>query len=130
MILIAILWFLGVLAWDIISDYKKWKKNIPVKHTNEMLIRAALLIPSAILLSWGDFSILKLLTATAMLGAWWWEFFDGIYNKLRGKSWRFNGSIDPDDSKLDTFLYHLSATKQALLKWGLIGLTTILYIIL
>jgi len=72
----------------------------------------------------------KIPVILGMQGAWWWEFFDGFYNKLRGFSWRFNGSHDPDDSKLDKFLYHLTRRKQTYLKWGLIILFTTLYIIL
>jgi hypothetical protein len=129
-ILFAIIWFAGVLIWDVASDVRKWKNNIPINHTKEMITRCLLLTPSALALWLNNFSIVALPIVLAMQGAWWWELFDGFYNKMRGFKWRFNGSKDPDDSRLDSFLYHMSATKQTLLKWGLIALSTTLYIIL
>lgn len=128
-ILIGIIWFLAVLYWDVKSDHKKWKENVSVNHTKEMIIRITLLTPSALALWLANFSIVALPIVLLMQGSWWWELFDGFYNKIRGFKWRFNGSIDPDDSRLDSFLYHISAKKQMLLKWGLIILFTTLYII-
>lgn len=64
-----------------------------------------------------------------MEGAIWWEFFDGFYNKIRGFSWRFNGTVDPDDSFLDKLLYKLSPSQETILKWGLIIIFTTLYIL-
>lgn len=65
-----------------------------------------------------------------MEGVLFWELFDGFYNKIRGFSWRFNGSKDEDDSWLDKLLYNLSPKQQMLLKWGLISIFTTLYIII
>jgi hypothetical protein len=129
-IMFAIIWFAGVLWWDVESDYRKWKNNIPIEHTKEMIIRCLLLTPSGVAFWLGNPSLLILPVIVCMQGAWWWEFFDGWYNKKRNKPWRYNGSTDPDDSKLDSFLYHLSAKKQGFLKWGLITLFTTLYILL
>src|SRR5688572_28920435 len=103
-ILFGFLWFIGVLWWDVQSDYEKWKKEIPIKHTKEMLIRCALLAPAGTALWIGNFSLATLPIVPIMMGSWWWEFFDGWYNKKRDKPWRFNGSVDPDDSRLDSFL--------------------------
>lgn len=130
MIILSIIYFFGILGWDISSDYKKWKKDIPINHTKDALLRILLLLPAIIGLSLHNFSILMLLIATTMVFSWWWELFDGIYNKIRGLSWRYNGSFDPDDSKLDTFLYHLNTTQETLLKWGLILLSTSGYILI
>lgn len=127
--IIAALGFIGVLWWDIISDYKQWKKKIPINHGNQLVLRAFLLIPSILLLVLPYESISNVLAAICMEGAIWWEFFDGFYNKIRGFSWRFNGSKDPDDSFLDKFLYKLSPVEETILKWGLIIIFTILYIL-
>lgn len=129
-IILSILWVIGVLIWDLLSDFKKWKKDIPVKHTDEALLRVLILLPAIAGFSAPDFDPLTMVSAAAMIFSWWWEFFDGFYNKLRGFSWRFNGSHDDDDPVLDEFLYKFSAKQQMLLKWSLIILTTILYIIL
>jgi hypothetical protein len=128
-LIIGILLFIAVLWWDVTSDYKKWKKEIPVKHTKEMIIRCLLLTPSALCFLLYNFSLISIPIVILMQGAWYWEFFDGFYNKLRGQPWRFNGSSDPDDSKLDTFLYHLNNRQEAFLKWGLIALFTAGYIV-
>lgn len=127
--IIAALGFVGVLWWDIISDYKQWKKKIPINHGNQLVLRAFVLIPSILLLVLPYESIFNVLAAICMEGAIWWEFFDGFYNKIRGFSWRFNGSKDPDDSFLDKFLYKLSPVEETILKWGLIIIFTILYIL-
>jgi hypothetical protein len=60
----------------------------------------------------------------------WWELFDGFYNKMRGFKWRFNGTIDADDSKLDQFLYKIGDTWEGILKIGLILISLIAYILI
>jgi hypothetical protein len=127
--ILAIIWFFLVLKWDVNTDFKKWKENKPIKHTKEGIIRALLLLPSVVLLTLPDFTIWKLLAAASLEASVWWELFDGLYNKKRGFKWRFNGSQEPDDSRLDKFLYHLSDSKETLLKWGLIILSLCGYIV-
>lgn len=128
-LILGILLFVGILWWDITSDYHKWKRNIPINHTKEMIIRCFLLTPSALCFWLYNFSLTSLPIIILMQGAWYWEFFDGFYNKIRGKDWRFNGTLDNDDSRLDSFLYHLNNKQEAMLKWGLITLFTGGYII-
>lgn len=128
--IIATIWFLGVLWWDIWSDYKRWKLKIPINHTDEWVLRAVLLLPAVLLLVIGDVSIQKFVAATFLVASAWWEFFDGFYNKIRGFSWRFNGTVDPDDSWLDSILHTLKPVQELILKWGLIIVFTILYILL
>jgi hypothetical protein len=128
--IIAALGFVGVLWWDIISDYKKWKKKIPINHTGQLILRSFLLIPCILLLVIPYVSVWQILAALGMAGSIWWEFFDGFYNKIRGFSWRFNGTVDPDDSFLDRFLYKFSPLQETILKWGLIVIFTTLYILL
>jgi hypothetical protein len=115
---------------DIQSDYKKWKDNKPVNHLKEWIFRALFLVPSIVLLSLPNFPFWKLITASLLEAALFWELFDGFYNKVRGFSWRFNGSKDKNDSWLDKLLYNLSPKQQMLLKWGLISIFTTLYIII
>jgi hypothetical protein len=131
MILLGILSFILVLVWDVLSDYRKWVNKIPVKHTYEALIRGLLLIPSFVFLVLPkEQSITLYFTTAALISSVWWELFDGFYNKIRGFKWRFNGSRDPDDSKLDMFLYNIGDTWEGVLKISLIILFLTFYIIL
>ena len=129
-IILASILFFTILYLDVQSDYKKWKDNKPVNHFKEWAFRALFLVPSVILLALPWLSISKLIAASFMEGVLFWELFDGLYNKIRGFSWRFNGSKDKDDSWLDKLLYNLSPKQQMLLKWGLISIFTTLYIII
>lgn len=126
---LAILWFIGVLWWDVVSDYRKIEHNIPINHTKEGILRCFLLAPSALGFWLANPSLISVPIIIFMQGAWYWEFFDGLLNRKRDLPWRYNGSHEPDGSKLDSFLYHISSTKQALLKWGLIILTTSGYVL-
>lgn len=136
---LAITLFFFVLRWDVYSDYKKWKENIPVKHTKEAIIRGVLLLPSISLLVLvkligNNFTfsslLLYLFLTIGLLGALWWEFFDGWYNTLRGFKWRFNGSVDEDDALTDRILYKIGDFWEGVLKIGLILLFAVLYFIL
>ncbi len=135
-LLVAIVSFYLVLRWDVYSDVKKWHlfnttgdSKYLVKHTKEAVLRAVLLIPTSILLFLPERSLIQIPIIIAMIIAWWWEFFDGLYNKKRGFTWRFTGSDDPDDAKSDDFLQKLTFKQQAMLKWGLIVIFTGLYIL-
>lgn len=131
LIILAITAFVSVLRWDVTDDVSKWKKGIPVKHGKELIPRILLLLIPGIL-----FSIVALpswwaiLVIPFMMGSWWWEFFDGFYNKERGFTWRFNGSVDADDAKLDKLLRHFSPVMQGVIKWFLITGFTTLFVIL
>lgn len=127
--LIALIWFVGVLYWDVSTDYKKWKKKKPVDHTTDWLLRGLLIIPSTVLLSLPEITLQRIGAALLMQGFLWWELFDGFYNLMRGFSWRFNGTVDPDDSFLDKILHKLSPLQETILKWGLIIIFTSLYIL-
>jgi hypothetical protein len=128
-VILAAIWFGGVLYWDIRSDYRKWKAKKPINHINEWVLRIFLMVPCVYLLSHGQ-SIWKVITAALMISSIWWELFDGFYNKVRGFPWRFNGTVDPDDSFLDKILHKLSPLQETLLKWGLIVIFTTLYILI
>lgn len=135
MIILSLILFFIVLGWDLRSDYKKWKEGVHVKHTKEALTRGLLLIPAISLLvvpkviNTSFWYFLWVSTVSVGLyGSLWWELFDGIYNKLRGFKWRFNGSVDSDDSKLDRFLYKIGDFWEGVMKVGLILLFLILYI--
>lgn len=118
-----------VLWWDVKTDYRRWKNKKPINHKTDWLIRVLLISPSIVLLSFPSFHIWNIVFASLLEGFLFWELFDGFYNKLRGFSWRFNGTIDPDDSFLDRILYKLTPIQETILKWGLILISALLYIL-
>src|SRR5690606_33101385 len=131
-------WFAGVLRWDLLSDIDKWNKDIPVNHTREAVVRTLLLFPTFALLLWPKLVtpdgfwmiIVEGTVTTGVIFSVWWEIFDGLYNKYRGFKWRFNGSVDADDSLLDQFLYKIGDTWEGILKIGLIITFLISYILI
>lgn len=135
LLILAVIWFAGVLYWDVQTDFKKWKLGIPVKHRKEAIVRSLLLAPVFIGLIWNYLptnfgrTIYYSFVTLGLMFSIWWELFDGFYNKKRGYSWRFNGTVDPDDSKLDRILYGLNNTQETILKWGLILIFLILYLV-
>lgn len=136
-ILAAIVFYL-VLRWDVFDDYIKWKEGRAVKHFKEAIIRGVLVLPSAVLLYWPKYItceswrsyVFYAAIVIGLIGAVWWEFFDGWYNKKRGYRWRFNGSVDKDDSWFDKFLYGIGDVAEGILKISLILLFLALYIFL
>jgi len=127
--LYATIWFILVLWWDVWTDYKRWQRKIPINHVDEWVLRIVLLAPTIHLLSLPYDPVWIFLPASLMVGALWWELFDGFYNKIRKFPWRFNGTVDPDDSWLDKILHKLSPLQETILKWGLIVISTTLYIL-
>jgi len=127
--ILAVLLFTGVLYLNVNTDYNKWLKNIPIKHARNWFLRGLELIPCIILLNYPWFDLRQIVSSIFLSGAIWWEFFDGWYNKKRGFKWRFNGSKDKDDAFLDKILRKFTPKQQAILKWSLIILFLILYII-
>lgn len=135
-ILIAIGLAIPVLVWDLVSDYKKWKKEIPVAHTREGWVRLALLLPSLFFFAlpiyhdyfpnW-KFFLYAVLSPSALLGSYYLFFFDGIYNLLRKQKFFFPGTDDPDDSITDDFFQKLTPLQHALTKIFLIILFTSVY---
>lgn len=134
MIAIPIILFVAVLAWDVATDYKKWKnEQYNLNHTKEWWLRVALLFPSvtgfALLLpvNW----IAGCGLSAAMCAFVWWLLFDGIYNKLRGFGWWYNGSDDGEglDANTDEWLRGRKLWVQIAVKVGLAVLFTTLYII-
>lgn len=128
-IILALIWFTGILYWNVDYDYKKISQGIPIDHKKHAVIRAALLVPSSIAFLMPSFSLLQIPIVICMQGAWWWEFFDGWLNSKRGYPWRFNGGGGEGSADSDNFLRKFTPTQQALIKWGLIVLFTTIYII-
>lgn len=131
-IILGIVFFWVALYLDVKSDLKRIDTN-SINHTRGAIIRAVALIPSFLCfyipldnIQWW-YLILKAVTVFMMMASVWWEFFDGILNKYRKKSWRYNGSDDPDDPKSDKFLKKLSPSQQGILKWSLIIIFITLY---
>lgn len=107
MIIAAIISFFAILAWDLISDYKKWLSNFRVNHGKEAVLRSALLVVPTVLfcLAHPDkFYWILIGNVLLMQFFTFWLLFDGIYNKLRGFDWWFAGSNDPDDPVLDNIV--------------------------
>lgn len=117
-LLVGIAWYIIVFVWDLWSDYKKWLSNRKVRHSPEYWMRIALLItPSIILASRLDADWwLGLFVTLSVFGSVWWLFFDGLYNKLRGFDWTFEGSKDKDESIWDDFVRWLGKTWTLVLK--------------
>ncbi len=113
MIIAAIILFLTVLTWDVITDYRKFLKNIRIRHTYEAFIRAGLLIPSGVLFTlanvWWSF-----ITVMGMMFFTWWLLFDGIYNTLTNQSWFHTGTT----AKLDIMQEDWSTQVKAVVKIG------------
>lgn len=104
--LVAILLFVAVLIWDVITDYRKWLKSKAVDHKKESWLRIILLLPSMIffIIAHSQNTWWVFVDVWAMTGFVFWFLFDGIYNKLRGFNWWFTGSDDADDAGTDNFL--------------------------
>ena len=107
MIYAAIISFFAILAWDIITDYRKWLKQRGVKHTDEAWLRVLLMIAPTILFCIAHtpaFNIWVLVNVAMMEFFLFWLLFDGFYNKIRGYGWWFAGSDDEDDAWLDNII--------------------------
>jgi len=120
MIWIAVISFFAILAWDVVTDYRKWLKQRSVNHTDEAWLRVLLMIVPTVFFCIAHtpaFNIWVLIDVALMQLFIFWLLFDGIYNKLRGFGWWFAGSDDPDDSVLDNFLQEYPVA-GAILKIG------------
>lgn len=105
MIIIPVILFFAVLFWDVISDVKKWRRELTIYHTKEAWLRCALLIPSTILFTvfHPDKTLWILVLSLLMQFFTFWFLFDGLFNKLRGFSWWKSATMDgKDNSFLDS----------------------------
>lgn len=115
--LAAILLFVAVLVWDVVTDYQKWLKQRVVQHSKDAWLRILLLLPSIVCFiiahpvnEWWVMAVVL-----SMTGFVFWFLFDGFYNILRGENWWFTGSNDADDAHTDDFL-------QSIPHWAHIGI--------
>jgi len=107
MIYAAVISFFAILAWDVITDYRKWLKHRGVKHTDEAWLRVLLMIAPTIFFCIAHkphFDIWVLVNVALMQFFTFWLLFDGFYNKIRGFDWWFAGSDDEDDAWLDNII--------------------------
>jgi len=120
MIWIAAISFFAVLAWDIITDYRKWLKQRGVAHTKEAWLRCLLLSPAIVLFTIAHLgnSWWHLVYAVVMCFFVFWIVFDGFYNVLRGFNWWYTGSDDKDDAGTDNFLQSIPLWLHILIKLG------------
>lgn len=133
-VILGIISFIIVLIIDINSDYKRILTNT-INHKRGTILRTVGLLPSFGCfyfplenIQWWHW-IIKGVIIIGLFISVWWEFFDGFLNKKRGYSWRFNGSKDKDDPEFDKILYRLKPYQQGILKWSLITLFIISYIL-
>lgn len=130
LIIIAVIAFLVVLAYDLFSDYSVWIHGVRVNHGSGLKERIAVLTIPVLLFTiplkggfvWG------LLLSGAMCGFVYWTLFDGLYNVMRGFSWMFTGSVDADDAATDKFLRRYPWVQWA--RIGMAGALLITYIVM
>ena len=134
MIWLAVILFVATLTIDLVTDYKIWLNNHKtIDHDRGTWLRAIGLVPAIILFTlsvgWSfPYWLIASLISFLVVGFNYWNLFDGIFNLLRGYSWLFTGSDDPDDSKSDNFLQSISLTEHILLKLGGSVVFILLYI--
>lgn len=107
MIWLAVISFLAVLAWDVITDYRKWLIHRAVDHGAEAWLRVLLMIVPTVLFCIShtpQFDIWVLANVALMEFFTFWLLFDGLYNRIRGYGWWFAGSDDEDDAWLDNII--------------------------
>lgn len=140
--LVAIIITLMVhLKWNLYL----WSKKIHPKHKLEWFFYAigygwaSYQLSFYLHLEWVKYEWLnigvKILIPGFMIGSWVWFLFDGFYNIYRPLrpqlSWWFTGSEDgKDDAETDNLLQKLTLNQHKALKFGLILVSTILYITL
>lgn len=128
---VGILIFCLILDIFLILDMKQWNANTPIRHGKELTKRLPCLLIPAALFALAAHNWWSLGWAMLMMLCYWWEFFDGLFNKRRDKSWRYNGSfndIGHKDAFTDKILKKLQPYEQTILKWCLITNSTYLYI--
>jgi|GEM_PF-6893993 len=110
MIIGATIWFFAVLAGFLFFHYRRWLKSRVINHKRTTMIRAVLLIPSTVwfTLSHPGQVFWTAVLSIAMQGFVFLFAFNGLYNRLRGFDWWFEGgNNDPtekDNSLIDEFL--------------------------
>lgn len=140
-ILAAILEHL-ILLWDIEADFKFWKQERPINHSNQGFKRLMLLSVPIILYSiplywkvdslWLQIGIIVLIVGISFLHVCfrYWLLFDGLLsNKKRFNFWNL-GSDGPEDGVTDNFLQKLPKWQHIALKVGGAAIFTTLYILL
>lgn len=120
MIITGVILFIVAIAIDLFTDYRLWLKHRDVAHQKGAAIRLAALAPCGVCFTIAHPWTLvpAAIITVAMIGCVYWLFFDGIYNKLRGFGWWFNGSPEgkTDDSLFDKFLRVLTDSAESFLK--------------
>lgn len=125
--------FVAILHKEVRGDYKKWLKNIKIKHKLKPLIRGLMLLPSmlAFLIACGmPITFWNSIIVGLMIAFNWWLFFDGFYALKRDEGFFYNGGheLEEDDSLLDLFLDTLTTRQKAFLKIGLAIICNTIYL--
>lgn len=130
-----------VLWFDIKADFKFWKKEKPINHSNQGFKRLMLLTPSIIMYSiplywevdniWLQVGVIALIVSLSFLHVCfrYWLLFDGLLsNKKRFNFWSL-GSDGPEDGKTDNFLQGLKKWQHISIKVGGALIFTTIYIL-
>lgn len=126
MIIAAIILFALALAWDVITDYRKFLKRKPVNHTADAWLRVALLLPSAFCferatnLEW----YWSVPLIAVMFFFTWLLLFDGIYSTLIGQGFFFAGTT----GKIDRVLVKWPVIRRAAFKIAGTAVSIFLYV--
>jgi len=121
MIWLPVILFFTVLAWDLITDYRKFLKQRELSHQKEAWLRCLLLSPATIFFI--IFHPVKDWTAIVysigMEFFVFWTLFDGIYGLLRNEGFWYVGKPgDNDEGRTDTFLRSIPKWLHILIKLG------------
>lgn len=130
-----------VLLWDIKADFRYWKEEKPINHSNQGFKRLMLLTPSIILYSiplywevdslWLQIAIILLVVGISFLHVCfrYWLLFDGLLsNKKRFNFWSL-GSDGPEDGRTDNFLQRLKKWQHIAIKVGGAAIFVTIYIL-
>ena len=114
-----------VIAWDVITDKKKYLASKVLDHTKEWWLRFALASPSIIIYAIPLCFWFILLTGP-MVASVYWISFDALYNKyvLKTEWWTIKGTT----SKLDRFQQRIGWRSSLILKVALSVSTIFFYL--
>src|SRR5438046_10414494 len=109
-LLIAIILFIAVFIWDLITDKKKFDKaDYFFNHKKDWWLRLFLLTPSIVFFSLATNNFIWSLQLSAIkIGFYYWFLFDGIYNVYVEKINFFEvmgtvGSLDKRQHRIGSF---------------------------
>jgi len=129
----SIFGFIVTIIFKAFFDQNRIEDGKKIYHGWEIFITVILCLPElygfvvAVNLAW--YFVLPI--ASLMMSTFYWLFFDGFLNKLRGYSIWFTGSEDgKEDAKTDNFLQKLTLKQHILVKTVPLALFILIYILM